>query len=131
MPQPRSELLEVKWTPGKGRGVFARKPISCGTVFEVVPVLVIPEKEVLDTDGSSFLADYVFEWKKGKVALALGFGSLYNHSFTPNARYDDHGRQTKSFRALRDIAAGEEITINYNGAEDILDPVGFEVIENN
>ena len=35
-----------------------------------------------------------------------------------NARYDDAGRQTKEYRALRDIQPGEEITINYNGAED-------------
>jgi hypothetical protein len=71
----------------------------------------------------------VFEYGKGKVALALGFGSLYNHSYKPNARYDDAPSQVKEFRALRDIKAGEEITINYNGAEDIMDPVEFNVVE--
>ncbi|MFN5799515.1 MAG: SET domain-containing protein-lysine N-methyltransferase, partial [Planctomyces sp.] len=54
---------------------------------------------------------------------------LYNHSFTPNARYDDAGRQVKEFRALRDIQPGEEITINYNGTEDGTDPVEFDVVE--
>ncbi|MCA9060240.1 MAG: SET domain-containing protein-lysine N-methyltransferase [Planctomycetaceae bacterium] len=130
MANPQTTLLEVKRIRGKGRGVFARQPIPEGTVFEVVPLLVIPAREILAQEEGTFLADYVFEWKKNSVALALGFGSLYNHSYSPNARYDDHGGQMKSFRALRDIAAGEEITINYNGAEDILDPVGFDVLEN-
>ena len=49
------------------------------------------------------------------MALALGHGSLYNHSFRPNARYDDVGPQTKEFTAMRDIAPGQEITVNYNG----------------
>ncbi|MFN5732282.1 MAG: SET domain-containing protein-lysine N-methyltransferase, partial [Planctomyces sp.] len=70
-----------------------------------------------------------FEYGRGTVALALGFGALYNHSFTPNARYDDAGRQVKEFRALRDIQPGEEITINYNGTEDGTDPVEFDVVE--
>ena len=63
------------------------------------------------------------------MALALGYGSLYNHSYNPNARYDDVGRQIKEYSALRDIQRGEEITINYNGAEDILDPVEFPVLD--
>ncbi len=37
------------------------------------------------------------------------------------------GPQTKVFRALRDIAAGEEITINYNGDQTDLSDVGFVV----
>jgi SET domain-containing protein len=73
------------------------------------------------------LANYVFEWGRGTVALALGFGSIYNHSYSPNARYDDVGRLTKVYTALRDILPGEEITINYNGDENDLSPVGFEV----
>ncbi len=124
-----SPLIEVKSTKGKGRGVFARELIKAGTVFERVPLLVIPAKEVLECEHGGFLSQYVFEYGKGTVALALGFGSLYNHSYQPNARYDDAGRQVKEFRALRDIQAGEEITINYNGAEDVMDPVEFNVVD--
>jgi len=122
-------LIEVKRIPGKGRGVFAREPIAAGTVFERVPLLVIPARDILEGENSGILAAYVFEYGKGKVALALGFGSLYNHSFCPNARYDDAGKQVKEFMALRDILPGEEITINYNGAEDVMDPVEFTVLE--
>jgi SET domain-containing protein len=129
MPLTASTLIEIKRTPGKGRGVFAREFIPAGTVFEQVPLLVIPASEILNYGNSGFLASYVFEYRKGKVALALGYGSLYNHSFFPNARYDDTAQQVKEFMALRDIHPGEEITINYNGAEDVMDPVEFDVVE--
>lgn len=129
MPFHASASIEVKRIPRKGRGVFARKRIAAGTVFEQVPVIVIPADEVLESTEDAVLADYVFDWGKGTVALALGFGSLYNHSFDPNARYDDEGQQAKIFTALRDIEPGEEITINYNGHEDDLTPVGFDVID--
>lgn len=124
----QTDLIEVKSTKGKGRGVFARRLILKGTVFERVPLLVIPAAEILNCEHSKVLPGYIFEYKK-QVALALGYGSLYNHSYSPNARYDDAGRQIKEFSALRDIQPGEEITINYNGAEDIMDPVEFHVLD--
>lgn len=122
-------MIEVKRAKGKGRGVYARVFIPAGTVFERAPLLVMSEKEALEGDHANVLPAYVFEYGKGKVALALGFGSLYNHSYSPNARYDDAGNQVKEYRALRDIEQGEEITINYNGAEDVMDPVDFNVVE--
>ncbi|APZ96681.1 SET domain-containing protein [Fuerstiella marisgermanici] len=128
MPIYTSPHIEVKQTKGKGRGVFARSFIPEGTEFERVPVIVMPDAEVLGPEGS-VLANYVFEWGRGTVAMALGFGSMYNHSYSANARYDDVGRQTKVYTALRDILPGEEITINYNGDENDMSPVGFEVDE--
>lgn len=127
MPIQSSSLIEVKRTARKGRGVFARRFIPEGTVFETVPVIVLPIEEILESCDNSVLARYVFDWGRGTMALALGFGSLYNHSYTPNARYDDEGVQTKIFTALQDIHPGQEITINYNGHEEDQTPVGFEV----
>jgi len=129
MPFHASDYIEVKRISGKGRGVFARRHIESDTVFEKVPVIVMPVEEALESTESAVLANYVFDWGKNTVALALGYGSMYNHSYTPNARYDDKGQQTKIFTALRDIEAGEEITVNYNGHEEDLTPVGFDVIE--
>jgi uncharacterized protein len=60
------------------------------------------------------------------VAVVLGYGSLYNHSYKPNAYYRDRRNRVKEFIALRDIAAGEEITINYNGSPHDPSDVGFE-----
>jgi SET domain-containing protein len=129
MPFHASDYIEVKRISGKGRGVFACRHINAGTVFEKVPVIVMPAEEVLESTECPVLANYVFDWGKNTVALALGYGSIYNHSYSPNARYDDEGRQTKIFTALRDIDAGEEITVNYNGHEKDLTPVGFDVID--
>ena len=124
-----SHLIEVKRIKGKGRGVFARRAIREGELIERVPVLVLPLEEIRDAEGWTGLAGYCFLWGEGTVALALGYGSLYNHSFRPNARYDDEPQRAKLYSAIRDIKAGEEITINYNGEPTDLSPVGFEVIE--
>lgn len=128
MPIVSSPLVEVKNTARKGRGVFARQFIPAGTEVERVPVLVVPFDEIPVEDGFT-LPNYIYEWGKGTVGIALGFGSIYNHSFNPNARYDDVGRMTKVFTSLRDIRAGEEITINYNGDENDRTPVSFSVVE--
>ena len=119
-------MLEVRESPGKGRGVFARKDIKKGTMIEVVPLIVFDNAEC---EGAK-MATYVFEWTKKTSAIALGYGSLYNHSFEPNARYYDGKKDTKEFVALRDIKAGEEITVNYNGNPKKKDAVDFQVIEN-
>ena len=83
MPFRASDYIEVKRIPGKGRGVFARRCIPSGTIFEQVPVIVIPEQEVLETVEHSVLADYVFDWGRQTVAIALGFGSMI---LPPNLR---------------------------------------------
>lgn len=123
----QSDLIEVKRVPGKGRGVFARRFIPQDTAFERVPVLVLPEQAMWHADGTSPLSDYVFRWTDGQLALALGYGSLYNHSDRPNARCEDRAPRTKVYTALRDISAGEEITINYHGEPDARGPLDFEV----
>jgi len=125
MPIVPSSFIEVKRLPGKGRGVFAREDIPAGTVIETVPVLVAPEEDL----EATALAGHCFLWSRGQVALPLGYGALYNHSYHPNAEYCDRAPRTKVYRALRDISAGEEITINYNGTPHDGSPVGFDVKE--
>jgi uncharacterized protein len=125
----QSQAIVVKQVRGKGRGVFARRAIPEGEVIETCPVLVVPTVEVRSGTAWTRLGEYCFEWGRGTVALALGFGSLYNHSYEPNARYEDIGGRTKLFVALRDIAAGEEITVNYNGEPKDRSPVWFDVID--
>lgn len=128
MPIQTSPLIEVKQTSRKGRGVFALEFIPQGTVIERVPVIVVPHDEI-ELKPGNVLQNYIYEWGKGTVGIALGFGSIYNHSYFPNARYDDKGRMTKVFTAVRDIRPGEEITVNYNGDEDDMSPVGFTVTD--
>jgi hypothetical protein len=60
------------------------------------------------------LHDYYFLWEKDQCAIALGYGSLYNHATDPVADYKmDYVDQSISFFAIRPIAVGEEITVNY------------------
>jgi uncharacterized protein len=121
-----SDLVCVKRIKGKGRGVFARASIRKGAVIEQVPVLVVPIKALTGGLDNPTLCKYFFIWNKGTVAVSLGYGSLYNHSYTPNAEYE-HGRGCMIYRALRPIAKGEEITINYNGDPADREAVGFDV----
>jgi uncharacterized protein len=109
-----SDVIEVKRAKGKGRGVFARRLIRQGEVIERVPVLLRTSEEVKEPERWTGLALYCFEWGEGMLALALGYNSLYNHSYQPNARFDDQGGQTMVFTAIRDITPGEEIVVNYN-----------------
>jgi SET domain-containing protein len=95
-----------------GRGVFAARPFEPGEVIEDCPVLLVPAPTIVDLG----LDGYCFEWDEDRCAIALGYGSLYNHSWDPNARYDhDHDHDLVSYTAVRRIERGEEITINYTG----------------
>lgn len=120
--------LYVKEVPGKGRGVFAFEPIEAGEVIEVCPVIWLNTKDLKALDGTT-LYDYYFLWGKTgrQAAIALGYGSLYNHDYTPNATYDMYfDEKIIVVYALREIPAHEEITFNYNGSPDDQGKVWFE-----
>lgn len=111
-----------------GRGVFTAEPLEAGSLIEICPVIVLPEEDLPTIHGTG-LHDYYFLWEEDqkKCAIALGYGSLYNHSYQPNARYDaDYEGQTLEFFTLEDIEAGSEITVNYNGEPDVKTPVWFD-----
>lgn len=123
--------LSIAFIAGKGRGVVARARIAAEEVIEVAPVIVVDDNAALD---HTVLAHYVYDWKPdgSAVAVALGFGSLYNHSYRPNARYhkryDDVGGGTLTYISLRDIEAGEEVCVNYNGDPADQSPLWFDVV---
>jgi hypothetical protein len=108
-----SDTLRVVYTPGKGRGVIAMRTFDVGEIIEIVPVLVVQNSDLVD---QTELANYVYNWPTGEnaVAVAFGCGSLYNHSYEPNADHEiDRVNELMRHYALRDIAAGEELTLNY------------------
>ena len=122
-------MIGIGQTAGKGRGVFAWRHISAGTLIEEAPVIVIPAAEI-EHLKSTVLHDYYFEWgpDESEAALVLGTFSLCNHSYDSNAFYvRNPERLTISFFARRDIAPGEEITTNYNGDPDSREPLRFPV----
>ena len=101
----------------KGRGVYTSIPVSIGVLIEVCPVIVIPKVE-LPIIHKTILHDYYFLWGEDMddAAIALGFGSLYNHAIHPNANFIlDMENNTIDIVAILDINPGEEVTINYHG----------------
>jgi len=71
---------------------------------------------------------YFFGKKKERLVLTLGFGSLYNHTDTPNARYKEQYSETAiDFIALRDIKKDEEITVNYAQGKKKKHPLWFDI----
>lgn len=99
-----------------GRGMFATAAIAKNHIIEICPVLETREEDYEKLKATR-LRDYYFIWNSEpkKVALCLGYGSLYNHSYEPNATYKkDIHSGTITFMAIKDIQAGEEITVNYN-----------------
>lgn len=76
------------------------------------------------------LYDYYFIWEEDEKsgAIALGYGSMYNHAYQPNSRYYvDYEGLTLEIHAIKDIKAGQEITFNYNGEPDDQSKVWFEM----
>ena len=114
-----NDRLEIRHDPLKGRGIFAAAPIAAGTVIEAAPVIVVPATECPLLDRT-ILHDYYFHWDgdpdgAGRGAIALGLVALCNHSRRPRARVRRNFAQgTLDLVALLTIAAGDEVTIDYN-----------------
>ena len=117
--------LRIGTTAGRGRGVFATRAFASGELLERAAVVVFERAFTAQLRGT-VLDDYWFWWDDAHNAFALGCGSLYNHAAPANARYAvEPATRTLAFTAVRAIAAGEEITINYHGAPDDPTPVWF------
>lgn len=115
---PTKIRIAASSVPGAGRGVFAIAPIAAGECFEQCPVIALENPRDRARLRKTGLVNYYFLWgtNKDRAALCLGWGSIYNHSFTPNAQFKKCIEDRRmDFVALRDIAAGEEIFVNYNG----------------
>ena len=60
--------------------------------------------------------------------MALGYVPVYNHSNAANCEYEmDYEQDCIGIRAVKDIAAGEELFVNYNGDWNDATPLWFEV----
>lgn len=118
-------------TSAMGRGVFTSEDIPAGTVVEVSPVIVM-DAEARKQIDQTLLHDYIFEWgpDRTQCAMALGYVPLYNHAAPSNCEYEmDYEDAVISIRTIRDIRAGEELFINYNGDFDDAAPVWFTLAE--
>jgi SET domain-containing protein len=113
------EKITYRTFPGKGRGVVATKPIAAGELIERSPVIPIAYED----SEKPGLSDYAFAWgedvpgfEPGKeCAVGLGYLGLYNHAKPSNVKLIRHYEDNEmSIEALRDIEAGEELTIDYD-----------------
>ncbi|WP_411576806.1 SET domain-containing protein [Streptomyces mutabilis] len=96
-----------------GRGVLATRALTAGETVESCPVILVPASQRHLVDDTTRY-DYYFNWPGDQAALALGYGSLYNHSPRPNARYRKNtDTATVDIHAVRGIAPGQEITVGY------------------
>lgn len=106
--------------------MFAGRAFEPGDVIECCPVIVCPAGEEALLEQTQLRGLY-FHWDDDAVALALGFGSLYNHTWSSNARYEtDVDASVVRFVCVRPIAAGDEITINYTGDPDGVGDLWFD-----
>ncbi len=116
--------------PNAGRGVFAVRDIKKGEIIEKCPIIEVSKHDTSNLK-ESLLVTYFFYFgkKKDRLAVVLGFGSLYNHSYKPNATFNvKTAEKIVDFIALNNIKKDTEITFNYrhdslrNGS-----PLWFEV----
>jgi SET domain-containing protein len=114
----RSDLVELRDAEGMGRGVFAVSHIPAKTLLFSNPLMMVPEDQC---PKGSVLSAYVFFWSVvmedglKQNAIALGLGTLLNHSKTPNVIvYFEDDPNRLDFYAERDIEPGEQLTHDYN-----------------
>lgn len=114
---------------GAGRGVFARKEIKKGEIIERCPVIEVGYDTSNLAQTILLTYFYFFGKKKERITLTLGFGSIYNHSYKPNAIYKEkHTIKIVDFIALKNIKKDSEITVNYKQNEkNNKIPLWFEV----
>lgn len=109
--------ISIQESPGKGLGVFATELIKKDEIIE--------ECHLIEADNLRHhpnLERYLFSYPKKSSPfyhmIALGYGSIYNHSSSPNADWNEHDTlKAFKFFAIKDILPGEEIVIEYNNKE--------------
>lgn len=105
--------LEVRSSPIQGRGCFTTLPIKRGKRILEYTGRHLRVKEANNLYYSR-PSTYLFALSDGHTVIdGIGLASLINHSCRPNCRpVEEDGRVF--FYALRNIGAGEELTIDYN-----------------
>lgn len=81
-----------------------------GTLVGTSPVLLFTQEEYQRRGRH----DYTFKWPDGRIALALGLGSLFNHSDSPNVSYAlDPTTEFIRYTTTKNVDVDEEMRISY------------------
>lgn len=119
--------IEIKEHPQKGLICVADTDILSGELIERCPTIRFSSaamKELYKLNGGQLIIhDYMYcRNQNGYAYWAMGYGGIYSHSSTPNARwaitYHQNGRHTIDIRAIKNINKGEEITHSYVPKDD-------------
>lgn len=124
---PNSRGVRIGVVDHHGRGMFACRKFLKGELIERAPIIPLNEKQWPQAQ-KTILSDYAFDWgeKDEQAAIALGYISIYNHSYSPNAQLEQMlDELMMEIVAIKDILPGEEITINYNGEPTSQDDLWF------
>jgi SET domain-containing protein len=108
-------MIKVKNYKKMGRGLYSTKSIKKGTTFMTCETILLNKQDSKLVD-KTLLASYVYDAGSGQSCLALGLGSLYNHSSSENVEFNIvkfSGRVMIKYKALRDIKAGTQLFLNY------------------
>lgn len=122
--------LVIAPSKSRGRGVFTSRNIPADTVIEISPVIELSQKERKQIEGTK-LYHYIFEWGKSKrkAGMALGYVSMYNHSFEPNCEYEmDYENGNMTIRTIKSVKKGEELYFSYNGNPADKSPLWFDTV---
>jgi len=118
-------------SPIHGFGVFAAAPIAQGTpVWRFAPGLDMEfEPGIVDTlpaQVRTFFSHYGYlDRNVGRIILCFDDARFVNHSDMPNVATDYALDAYGMDVALRDIAAGEELTMDYANFEEATAARGF------
>lgn len=106
-------LIQIKKHPKMGRGVFSLIDLKKGSLVEVSELIILSKKDTkIVLSGLKSLAKFLFTYNKEQVAIALGVGSLFNHSNKPNIEYIFKNKKLY-FITNKSVKAGEQLFINY------------------
>ncbi|HEU0226502.1 MAG TPA: SET domain-containing protein [Arachidicoccus soli] len=120
-------FLTIAPSGNKGKGVFTSENIPANTIIEISPVIVLSAKERKQLENTK-LFHYIFEWgdSRKKAAVALGYVSMYNHSYDANCEYEmDFDEASITIKTVKAIKKGEELHINYNAVHNDATEVWF------
>jgi SET domain-containing protein len=124
---PNARDVRMGTVERRGRAMFACRKFLKGELIERAPVIPINQRQWPFAE-KTILSDYAFDWGENDehAAIALGYVSIYNHSYEPNAQLEELlDELMMEVVAIRDIQPGEEITINYNGDPENQDDLWF------
>ena len=103
--------IELRVSPTHRYGVFAIRDIAPKEIIEECPVIIF---RGLKIEYREEISSREFFWDDLNSAIALGYGSMYNHADDSNATYAiDHDDQILRFITTKHIAADTEILVHY------------------